>query len=89
MKKILQAVSDHLGVEPGLIKGVGKQRSVSRARAIACALAVERLGLSGREVARKLEISPSAVSKALLRGRLDRRTEVIWKQMLKRDLNRL
>ena len=64
---------------------MGKQRNVNEARAIVCTLVVEKLCLSGREVARKLEMSPSAVSKVLLRGRLDPQTEVIWKKKVKLD----
>ena len=65
-----------------IIRGIEHRRIC---RAIVCTLVVEKPGLSGREVARKLEMSPSAVSKALLGGCLDTRTEVIWKEMAKPD----
>ena len=50
-------------------------RPIARARGIIFALAIEYLGISGREVSRQLQLSPSAVSKLLQRGRKDKLTE--------------
>jgi hypothetical protein len=75
---IISKVSDNFDVKPEFIKNTGKQRKVSRARSIVCFLAADKLGISGRQVARKLNLSPSAVSKALIRGRNDHLSESIW-----------
>lgn len=80
---LLNQVSDYFGIEPKFIKGSGKQRQASLARSIVCFLAVDKLCVSGREVARRLGMSPSAVSKALIRGRSDHRSQVIWKEISK------
>lgn len=44
---------------------------LARARLLVCALAINRLGLNGREVARRQNLSASAVSKLAQRGRAD------------------
>ena len=61
---ILGQVSDYFGIEAEFIKSSGKQRQVSLAKSIICFLAVDKLSIGGREVARRLGMSPSAVSKA-------------------------
>jgi REP element-mobilizing transposase RayT len=78
---ILVGVSRYFNIEPIIIKGIGKQRKASLARSIICYLAVDKLKISGREVSRQLGISPSAVSKALIRGKSDKRSELIWKKL--------
>ncbi len=79
---ILEGVSEYFNIEPESIKGTGKQRKASLARSIICYLAVNKLKISGREISRQLGLSPSAVSKALMRGRSDKRSELIWKKLL-------
>jgi hypothetical protein len=44
---------------------------LARARALICAVAADRLGSSGRVLARRLNLSASAVSKLTQRGRTD------------------
>jgi hypothetical protein len=78
---VLSKVSDFFGIEPEFISGIGKQRKAAVARSIVCFLAVEKLRISGREVARKLKMTPSSVSKASARGRSDDRSELIWKEI--------
>jgi len=80
---VINKVSEHFDIPVEFIKGNGKQRKVSRARSIICWLAVDKLGKNGRQVAQRIGISPSAVSKALIRGRSDYRSESIWMDMLK------
>ena len=53
------------------IRGASKQRQISRARSIVSYLAIEKLGIRGAELARRWGVSPSAVSKAAARGRMD------------------
>lgn len=83
---VISEVSQYFDIPMEVIKGNGKQRKVSRARSIICWLAVDKLGKSGRQVAQRIGISPSAVSKALIRGHSDYRSESIWMKILK--LNR-
>ena len=68
---LIGGVADHIQIEPQIIKSASKQRAISRARAIVCCLAVDQLRLSAADVARKLSLTPSAVSKLLVRGRQD------------------
>jgi len=79
---IIKLVSDKLDIKPERIMSTGKQRKISRARSIVCFLATDRLGINGRQVARKLNLSPSSVSKALIRGRNDHLSESIWIDIL-------
>jgi len=80
---IVSEVSKYFDIKPEFIKGSRKHRKMSKARSIACFLAVQKLSIGGREVARGLSISPSAVSKAVIRGRSDNHSELIWKEILK------
>ena len=82
---VLSEVSDYFDIEPESIKGTGKQRKVSLARSIVCFLAVDRLRMRGREVGRQLGMTPSAVSKALIRGRADSRSELVWKLIIESE----
>ncbi|MFH1993510.1 MAG: hypothetical protein ABIK98_14080, partial [Pseudomonadota bacterium] len=54
---------------------------------IICAMAVDKLTISGSNVAGMLSLSPSAVSKLASRGRKDSRREKIEKDIF--DLNSL
>jgi len=55
----------------------GRGRKVSRARSIFCVLAIDLLRYSGAEVARALSLTPSAVSKSVVKGREDELARVI------------
>jgi REP element-mobilizing transposase RayT len=55
----------------------GKQRRTVCGKARICALATEYLGISGRDLARRLNVSPSAVSKLAKRGRNDPQTDIL------------
>ena len=68
---LIGIVADSLKVSPDIIKSRNKQQPGGRARAIICYLASERLGISGAQLARELQLSPSAVSKLISRGRQD------------------
>jgi len=68
---LINAVADHFRIDGDTLTQASKQRPFCRVRSIICCLAVDRLALSGAEVARKLNLSPSAVSKLLARGRKD------------------
>ena len=55
----------HLDVDS--IEKKGRKRSIALARSIICALAVDRLMLT--DIARKLNLTPSGVSRLVARGR--------------------
>ena len=75
---VVECVDEILGMEAEALKGAGKNRKVTRARALVCFIAVNRLRFKGADVARILRISPSTVSKAANRGRSDIMSEEIW-----------
>jgi putative transposase len=75
LETLIEAVAEKLGLVPADVWSTGRQCTIARARGIICALAIEYLGISGREVSRQLHLSPSAVSKLLQRGRKDELTE--------------
>jgi putative transposase len=49
---LIGKVADHFGLEPADLGSPGRQRLLARARSLICALAAERLGSSGRKLAR-------------------------------------
>ena len=69
---LVGAVAKQFSIDPDIIKSSSKQRTVARARSIISYLAIDKLMISGADVARKLNLSPSAVSKSAVRGRVDR-----------------
>lgn len=70
--QLIMAVAEYLDLEADLIVKKGRKRLVSLARSIICALAVDRLMLSGVDIARKLQLTQPAVSRLLSRGRGDK-----------------
>jgi hypothetical protein len=77
LEVLIARVAQKLGLATADLRRAGKQRTFARGRASICALAVEYLGISGREVARHFNMSPSAVSKLVQRGRQDPVTEML------------
>jgi REP element-mobilizing transposase RayT len=75
LETLIIRVANELGLVSADVRSTGRLRTFARARAIICALAIEYLGISGREVSRQLNLSPSAVSKLTQRGRKDALTE--------------
>ena len=82
LKQLIIAVADHLKIDPIMINSSSRQSVVAQARSIICCVAVDRLKLSGAEVAHKLELSPSAVSKLASRGRKEKLTSEIADDIL-------
>jgi hypothetical protein len=69
LRELVRIVCERAGIsEADLLQG-SRDRAVSRARALLCYLAVAELGLSGRQVARALGVTPGAVSQSIQRGR--------------------
>lgn len=79
---LIRAVSDHFKLDGDVLTQASKQRTVCRARSIISCLAVDGLALSGVDVARILNLSRSAVSKLLVRGRKDSLTKEIANHFL-------
>lgn len=75
IETLIERLLKQLDVVPADLWSTGKHRKVARARAIICTLAIDYLRLSGREVALRLNLSPSAASKLMQRGRKDELTE--------------
>jgi len=68
---LIERISEYFEIEAELIKSTAKQRQASRARSLLCYLAVSRLKISSVEIARKLNVAPSTVSKCIYRGQSD------------------
>jgi hypothetical protein len=83
LETLLAQVAQQMGLVPGDLSNTGRNRTVARARAVVCALAVEYSGFSGRELSRQLNLSPSAVSKLVLRGRKEILTADLAKALLR------
>jgi putative transposase len=65
---LLKRVAAYTGVNSKELCSGSRSRTISKARSILCYLAVRELGLGCNLIAGLLNISPSAVSKSLVRG---------------------
>ena len=81
LNTLIDRVSGYFEIAPELIKSTAKQRQASRARSLLCYLAVSRLKINGAEIARKLNISPSTVSKCIYRGQSDEMSKKLEKDL--------
>lgn len=68
---LVTSVAHRLGADESIVRSTVKQRAAARARAIIAHLAVDRLRISGAELSRHLNVTPSAVSKLASKGRID------------------
>lgn len=66
---LIERVSGHFGLEAEELKSGSRTRRISKARAILCYVAGKELGQTCAFLAKELGISPSAVSKSMVRGR--------------------
>jgi len=64
----MAAVADHFEIDPSLLASSSRQRTVARARSIICAIAVDKLMISGENVASMLSLSPPSGSKLASRA---------------------
>ena len=65
------AVSGYFEIESDEIKSQSRRRAVARSRAVISIVAIEQVGFNGADVARALNLTPSAISKLVLRARND------------------
>jgi putative transposase len=82
LKRLLAKVSAHFGVNVEDLKSGSKVRSVGKARAVLCYVGVRKLGLTSASFAKELGMSPSAVSRSIVRARQMSGREDIEKQLL-------
>ena len=61
----------HFGIDEVSARSAIKQRAVSRTRAIIAHLALDRLGVTGVDAGKALNLTPSAISRLAARGRTD------------------
>ena len=71
LNDLIRFVADQCNAPETLIKSTVKQRRAAQARAIIAYLAIKRLYISGAELAKLLNLTPSAVSKLASRGLVD------------------
>ena len=71
LDKLIAFVAEHLEIDLDLLISSSRQKTVARARSIICCLAKDKLMLTGPEVASKLNLSPSAISKLASHGRME------------------
>jgi len=74
-EKVVERVCKIFQMEKEFVTGRGKQRDRVRARDLLCYWAVIDLGMSMVDVARRLEITPSAVSYSVQRGEMTAKEE--------------
>ncbi len=68
---VMDVVSAHLGVSTAELSGLSRRQQISQARALISYLAVRELRISGADVARRMNIDRSSVSRALGRVQAD------------------
>ncbi len=84
LERMIDEVSEYFQINVGEIKSRSRRRVVARARAMISLLAIDQIGYSGRDVARALNLTPSAVSKLVLRARKDNPLEKAAGEVLNR-----
>ena len=65
---MLSNVARYFKIDAEDLNTASKLPTIVKARAVYCYVAVRKLYVSGASIARQLHISPSAVSKAVIRG---------------------
>ena len=78
---LVDIVAARMNIDVNLILSSSRQRAVARARSIICCLAVDQLMLKGTYVACRLNLTPSAVSKLVSRGRIETQTMKLAKEL--------
>ena len=66
---IANRVAEIIGIDPNQVWSRGKQPAAVQARSLLCYWATNDLGISQSALSKKLELSPSAVSLSVARGR--------------------
>jgi len=82
LPELIESVAKVFSIDEDILRSASKRRGVSRARSILCYIAVNRLMLSGVEVAEELNLSPSTVSKSAIKGQADSLVSEIEEQLV-------
>ena len=82
LNDLIEKVAGYFDLESEDLKTASKERTITFARRMLCYLAVRKLMLSCTEVARQLNFSPTAVSRAATIGRKLPDRRLIQKQLL-------
>jgi len=69
LQKLIERVGELIELSPEEIMEKGKERRKVEARGILCYWATDRLGISQRELAKRLKLTQPAVSQAIRRGK--------------------
>ena len=77
LSRLLQKVARHFGVDAEELKSGSKVPSVSKARSVLCYLGVRKLGIASATISKELGISPSAVSRAIVRAQREMQPDII------------
>jgi hypothetical protein len=77
LSELAELLAGDYGLDSSLLRAGGQVRKVSRVRMIFIWISVLELGYNGVEVAEWLGISPPAVSRALIQGRIEENKEEI------------
>jgi hypothetical protein len=83
IEKIIDVVCEHLGLNPALLNSPSKQIHITRARAIISSIAFDTLRLKGIDIAQRLNLTPTAISKLSAKGRTDRSAIEISRSIFK------
>ena len=68
MQQLVERIGGHFGPEIEDLKSGSKVSSIAKARAVLCYVGARQLGLPSVSIAEELGVSPSGVSRAILRG---------------------
>ena len=68
LQQLVERICGHFGLEIEDLKSGSKVSSIAKARAVLCYVGARQLGLPSVSIAKELGVSPSAVSRAILRG---------------------
>ena len=68
LDSLLSRIANHYGIETDYLRTASKKPDIVTARSVLCYLMVRKLKVNGIEVALNVNITPSAVSKAIIRG---------------------
>ena len=82
LRRLLEKVAGHFGLETEDLKSGSKARAIAKARAVLCYVGVRKVGLTSASIAKELGISPSAVSKSIVRAQQALGHEAIEEHLL-------
>ncbi len=82
LETLLKKVAEYYSIDPDDLKTAGKESTLTKARTVLSYIAVRKLMISCADVARKLTISPTTVSRAASRATSLPKLKQIQKELL-------